>query len=302
MWDFSLEGRIDTSERRVRRSIRTVFRDGDYSSENIFKFGQLEVRRALDNLSLYYALDNRFSDSLGCIHASGLLTKWFYEIYCQGLITSPLQIGAGYWDDILLMLITKDRELIHAVTPLFKQTAFDDDQKYFSEDPWSKYRTYKWAYYLSQPLSMLLTGDIESAKKLLSLKRAKLDAQFRALCGAMDAIVACDKEAFDEVIKNQIRAWKQHYYGNNMIERYVNTRAVSLICLAEYVWEEKVKSDYDEIINSLVCQTEYSSYPLPADIFRIPTTEELETLKNETEQKKKPESFISSIMKLFKKK
>ena len=87
-----------------------------------------------------------------------------------------------------------------------------------------------------------------------------------------------------------------------MIERYVNTRAVSLICLAEYVWEEKVKSDYDEIINRLVCQTEYSSYPLPADIFRIPAPEELETLKNETEQKKKPESFISSILKLFKKK
>lgn len=292
MIDFNLEGRLDTMERCLRKDLRLIRSSGVYlDNKYFFCSGQLDVISDFEILSCYYAMDNRYCESLGCIYASSLIMKWLLETYCQGTKIYPNTVGAGCWEKILLMLITKDKELIKSVGTLFAQTAFDVDPKY---------HTTKGAYYISQPLSMLLVGDIDSAKKCLSLKRLKGDAMFRAICNAMDAIVAYDKEALDEVIRKQIRAWKQYFSNLKSPQKYVNHFAASLICLAEYVWEEKVKSDYDETINQLVCQTEYTSYPLPPDLFKIPTPSELELFKKEAEQKKKPKSFLTRFLQWLK--
>lgn len=289
---FDLESRIYLRERDLRKDLRTIRGRGNYLNDGTFDCRpQTLVWGDLRSLALYYAMDNRFDESLGFIHAFGIIIKWYYEMYYQDRKIYPGCVSAAGWDRILFLLITKDRKLISTIGNFFVQAAFDVDDKYTAT---------KAAYYLSQPLSLILTGDLDSAKKRLSLRRSKVDAQYTAICNAMDAIVAYDKEAFRAVILKQIRAWKWRFSGQATPEQYVNHRAVSLICLAEYAWEEKVDCDFnDNIIKNLVCQSDYISYPLPPELFEIPSPDELEKLKNEAsakgKSKKKTESFLSVI-------
>ena len=177
---------------------------------------------------------NRFAEAIDWLRKGIEARCMMYERFERG---EGRALEAGYYQDILVALVTRDEELISRLVRHYRADSGTPD-----------------SVFLGRAVKCLANGDLVGAKEALGRKQPRFEGQFKGYAECLEAIADKDPcrfaEAFEIATKSWTRFAARTVRGLPLAVCFI--QGVGLIRLAERVIGERIEISNEHIPSQLL--------------------------------------------------